>query len=127
MRMIETPLPYAQRAEPLFYPLLGFEQPVLLHSADRTSRFGRFDIMTADPLISIHYEQEVLQVGSVAHHTLRPIEQLGKLLPTTQPTKANPSYAPFTGGFVGYLGYGLHQTLERQSPAPDNPDDLPSL
>ena len=73
----------------------------LLESA-RRGRLGRWSFLTADPV-------DVIEAPSLA----RARRSLARLATGSPPGAALPA-APFLGGLVGYLGYGLRTALERR-------------
>lgn len=125
-----TPRPHelSYQSDPtaLFSRLLHSPAPVLLHSADRHSRFGRYDVLAAAPRQRVVYRDGVLQFGHHRVHTATPLAELARRF-NPKVTATEPGHRHFKWGFLGYFGYPLHQTLEQQQPAPDNPDGLPAL
>lgn len=123
-------LAYAADATTLFSRLLELPRPVLLHSADRRSRFGRYDIMSAAPTTPISFRDGVLTIGTARTITQKPLTALGERFnPVSTPASGSDSEpaVPFRSGFLGYFGYPLHQYLERQNAAPTSPAGLPDL
>lgn len=123
-------LELAYQAEPtaLFSRLLALPRPILLHSADRQSRFGRFDIMAAAPHTAVQYQDGQLTVGEQIIPTEQPLAQLAKTFnPRARAGSSDQAAAHFKWGFLGYFGYRLHETLEQQQPVPANPDAVPDL
>ncbi len=121
--MNRIPLPYCADALSLFERLRDSPQPVLLHSSDRTSPSGRYDVMAADPVRSIVYRDGTLRVGDVSVRTGRPLDELAAQFQRSDDAAA----AHFRTGFIGYFGYGLQHTLERLPPAPTDIVGLPDL
>ncbi|MGI9328354.1 MAG: aminodeoxychorismate synthase component I [Pseudomonadales bacterium] len=117
-------LDYQPDALKLFSPLLNLPRPVLLHSADRGSRFGRFDICAAEPSVAVTYDAGIFSFGTERIRTANPLVELRRLLQVQTDKRGD---SPFQSGFLGYLGYELHQRLERQSTAPENPSAVPAL
>jgi para-aminobenzoate synthetase component 1 len=125
-------LTYAQTPHALFSPLLGKAQPVLLHSADKSNRFGRYDVLSADPVQRVQWTKGYMTVGEHRLATADPLHTLGEQQDSfCQQLKTNADLEsvtpPFSAGFLGYFGYPLHQSLEQQQPAPTDPTGLPEL
>ena len=130
-------LRYAATPYKLFSALLDKPQPALLHSADKSNRFGRYDLMSADPAQLVQWAGGYLSVGKhriASSDPLSSLEQQQQLFcqqlqsadkRTVRSTGTNAP--PFSAGFIGYFGYPLHQTLERQRRAPSDPTSLPDL
>ncbi len=123
-------LNYAQTPYALFAKLKSKNHPALLHSADTSNRFGRYDLMSADPAYAVQWVGGYLTLGEQRIATADPLQLLGEQqrwfcqqLQSTPDT----THAPFSAGFIGYFGYPLHQTLERQQRAPADPTGLPDL
>lgn len=125
-------LTYAQTPHALFTPLLRKPQPVLLHSADKSNRFGRYDVLSADPVQRVQWTKGYLTVGEHRVATADPLHRLGEqhdsfcqqLKTNAHPAALTP---PFSAGFIGYFGYPLHQNLEQHQPPPTDPTGLPEL
>jgi len=118
--MIRVPLPYCVDALALFERLRDLPQPVLLHSGDRTSAAGRYDVMAADPIRPVVYQDGELRVGCASTRTEAPFDALPLYF---GPNGDRPA-EHFRTGFIGYFGYGLQHTLER---LPDGPIDVAGL
>ena len=103
----------------LFERLRDPPRPVLLHSSDR----ARYDVMAADPLRLVVYQDGVLKVGSASTRTDRPFDALPLLFGLNRVAPA----AHCRKGFIGYFGYGLQHTLERLSPGPTDVAGLPLI
>ncbi|MEM1232199.1 MAG: aminodeoxychorismate synthase component I [Pseudomonadota bacterium] len=121
LKPLSQPLPYADDPLALFAPLADCEGAVLLHSADRSTRFGRFDIMSAEPV-------ETVAAAAAADVTQGlPCDLSHRVRARYGAPDSNDQEVPFRFGFLGVLGYPLHTGLERQRPAPPSPDTLPDL
>lgn len=123
-------LNYAQTPYALFSKLTGKNQPALLHSADTSNRFGRHDLMSADPAYAVSWAGGYLTVGEQRIATADPLLALGdqqRLFCQQLQSESATTDGPFSAGFIGYFGYPLHQTLERQRRAPADPTGLPDL
>lgn len=121
--MNRIPLPYCADALSLFERLRDLPQPVLLHSSDRTSPSGRYDVMAAEPVRSIVYRDGTLRVGDASIATGRPLDELASQFQRNGGSAAQ----HFRTGFIGYFGYGLQHTLERLPQAPADVVGMPQL
>lgn len=123
-------LPYAPTADRLFAPLLNKNRPVLLHSADTSNRFGRYDIMSAEPVDQISWSNGMMKTGTRQYVSKLPLQSLAeehRLFCSSLKQNQDPSPPPFSAGFIGYFAYPLHQSLERQTPAAEDITGIPDL
>lgn len=115
--------PYRPDLAPLANRLLPFGDLAWLTSSGR--RGGRFDIVSAAPAQAVRYDAGTLQIGSEYVPTTDPLQALAARWP--QPAVDSVHALPFRSGFIGYLGYPLHTTTERQRPPPPDPTGMPML
>jgi para-aminobenzoate synthetase component I len=108
-------LPYTEAVAERFRTLAGLPWPIWLDSAARgTDSSGRFDILVADPYVTLRTRGAVTEIrkreGAVSTSARPPLELLRELLGEREP---GASGLPFSGGAVGYLGYDLGRRFER--------------
>jgi para-aminobenzoate synthetase component 1 len=116
-------LPYCSDTLLLFERLRDLPHPVLLHSSDRSSSSGRYDILAADPARTVSFDAGVLIVGGHRAASSRPLNSLRDFF-----TKHNAEpFEHFRSGFIGCFGYGLQHTLERLPPSPRDVTGMPAL
>ena len=128
--MLALDLTYAADPLPLFAKLANRTQPVLLHSADRSNRFGRFDILSCDPATTVSWQHGEFRHDAISQPSDDPLSALQELCAARElglAAEHDPALPPFRTGFLGYLGYGLHQSLEDHGAPPASPDSLPPL
>lgn len=103
--------------------------PLLLESALRSERIGRFSYLAADPWLILRSKGALLEWRSaqgVERSTGDPFAALQTVL-SQYALDALPGLPPFQGGAAGYLAYDLCHHLERL-PSPRFDDlDLPDL
>ena len=120
----DAPTPAAACARFLDQPL-----PILLESAQRNARVGRFSYLSADPWCVVRYKSGVLERRGrtgVERAQEDPFAVLAAEL-SRHARAGLPGLPPFQGGVAGYLGYDLGQLLEHL-PSPRYDDlDLPDL
>lgn len=91
------------------------------------SQYGRYDIMVADPFITLvtrDAQTEVTQGGAVKFSAEDPFELLKQAM---SPYRAARDDLPFTGGAVGYWGYDLARCLEKLPNIASDSDALPLM
>ncbi|MDX1964770.1 MAG: anthranilate synthase component I family protein [Pirellulales bacterium] len=88
---------------------------LLLDSARRHARLGRYSFLMADPLRVLHLESVNNLNGREANADLfAQAQRLGEQYPAKD---EEPGVVPFTGGLAGFCSYDLNRALERL-PAP---------
>jgi para-aminobenzoate synthetase component I len=96
---------------------------VLLHSGKGGRTTGRYDIMAADPIRRIVYDDGTLCIGSLRMPTSQPFDALRDAFAV----ESGPAEAHFKSGFIGYFGYALQHAVERVPAGADDPACLPAL
>ena len=108
---------------------LDLPLPLLLDSALRSERLGRFSYLTADPWLVLRSKGTTLERRSAegsAREEGDPFTALQAVL-SRYAMDAVPGLPPFQGGVAGYLAYDLCHHLERL-PSPRFDDlDLPDM
>jgi len=122
-KMNHRNLPYHADTLALFARLRALPHAALLHSSDRRTATGRYDIMTADPLRCVSYDQGVLSIGAKRTATKQPFAALREEFQVDDEA----SSPHFRTGFIGYFAYALQHTLERLPTGPPDTTGLPML
>lgn len=117
--MLKHELKYHSDSTRLFDRMMHRPWAMLLDSGRPQTEYGRYDILVADPFVTIstvddttaavRMRTEVVQNGQKTILYDDPFAILNKLL---APYKAAQSSSPFCGGAVGYFGYDLARQLE---------------
>jgi para-aminobenzoate synthetase component 1 len=117
MPLLKHPLPYCADSATLFAGLSHKPWALFLDSGQPGSQYGRFDIIVADPFITLctietadGVQTEVVRDGKATLSIEDPFALLAELL---QPYKASAQGHPFTGGAVGYFSYDLARQVEQ--------------
>ncbi|KAA9002063.1 aminodeoxychorismate synthase component 1 [Affinibrenneria salicis] len=110
-------LPYRPDAAlTLFAPFSRQPWAMLLHSAFAEHAHNRFDIMVADPLVTLTTRGDSTQIardGELRHEHGDPFSILRRQLTQLDlQTEALPDF-PFQGGALGLFGYDLGRRIER--------------
>ncbi len=124
-----TELPYWHDAAPHVRTLAGLPWTVWLDSAAPGSgSSGRFDIIVADPYVTLRTRGGTTQIerrgGGTATSARPPLQLLRELLgDLAAPTPG----LPFAGGAVGYFGYDFGRRFERVPSVALADVDMPDL
>ena len=123
-----TELEYSDDVARRFRALADLPWPVWLDSAARGGPSGRYDIVAADPYITLRTRGESTEIatrgGAPVHSPGSPFAllraQLGERV-------APIDGLPFCGGAIGYFGYDLGRRLERLPSIAVADVDMPEL
>jgi len=91
----------------------------LLESADGPSGLARYSFIGVDPVGSLCAEVDGWKLnwrGAQEQGAGTPIDGLRRALDTCGQATSSPELPPFTGGWIGYLGYDLVRALEPTVP-----------
>lgn len=107
----------------------------LFESTEGDGRLARYSFLSIDPLLSVSFtESEALidRDGKMERRSLQdPLKMLEELLEenlgTCDPGDSHPDLKdlPFSGGFVGYMGYGANSYFERIAMQESDPFQVP--
>lgn len=117
-------LPYFEDSAALFLPWAERPWSVFLDSGYPHSRQGRFDIIAADPLITLVTRGDTTEIREgdrLESSQEDPFLILKRVLGPKRPTIPG---LPFSGGAIGYLGYDLSRRIER---LPNRSEDLEQI
>lgn len=106
------PIAYYVKSADWFVQVRHFAMPIWLDSGHPQSRYGRFDIISAAPALTLNTFGGLthIQEGSARKtSTENPFALLQSYLPQNQP---HHEQVPFCGGALGYFGYDLGRRLE---------------
>lgn len=110
-------LPYPDDSALLFARFLDLKLPVLLDSAAPFSSRGRYDIFSAEPVMTVtqsNLNEISSSINSMPYDDdLTYFRRLELTLQEQLTPISNDYHLPFTGGAIGYFGYDLGRQLER--------------
>lgn len=116
MSLLKHSLKYDTNSANLFARLSDKPWAMFLDSGQPVSQYGRYDILVADPFVTIctietetETYTEVIQNGQKTISHEDPFAILDAAL---APFKSTTAGLPFSGGAVGYFGYDLARQLE---------------
>ena len=106
-------IPYCVNSADWFMALRHLPQAIWLDSGRPQSLYGRFDILSAAPAITLETRESntviELHDGTKLTSSDNPFQLLQQYLITTPPL----SEVPFSGGALGYFAYDLSRRLEK--------------
>jgi para-aminobenzoate synthetase component 1 len=121
MHLLKYPLQYPATSTELFARISHKPWAMLLDSGQPQSQYGRYDILVAEPFVTLRNienaaadgnqtQTEIIKNGQLSISHDDPFSLLNSLL---APYQAAQSSLPFSGGAVGYFAYDLLRQLER--------------
>ncbi len=134
--MLKHPLNYQVNTERLFECISHLPWAIFLDSGRPQSEYGRFDILVADPFVTISTVEDSVGLSANIHTEIMRDGQ--KTISTDDPfailndslvpyrTEQNESL-PFTGGAVGYFAYDLARQLEQLPNLSKNDVSIPHM
>ena len=135
MSFLKYPLDYQPDSAQLFERLRHQPWAIWLDSGQPNGQYGRYDILVADPFITITSSEtcsaqvpnaitEIRQDGKVSLSAEDPFVILNRLL---APFQAAQTSLPFSGGALGYFGYDLGRKVEAALSHPIDQATLPDM
>ncbi|MCX4189927.1 aminodeoxychorismate synthase component I [Methylophaga sp. OBS3] len=121
-------LPYHADGAIYFEQIRDLPWPVMLDSAGMADDIGRFDIITADPFITLETSGDKTHIQfrdktSESHHE-DPFHLLQTQLARFPTASAD---FPFTGGAIGYFAYDLGRVIESLPIKAEDVEHLPEM
>jgi len=89
---------------PLFEKYYSPNTSCLLESVSRHEKTGRYSIIAAHPEFIFRSWGKTIQINNRPAFSGNPLDELKKIFESRK-IKYDPSFPPFTGGAVGYIGY----------------------
>ena len=123
-----TDLPYLADSAVYFEQIRDLPWPVMLDSAGITEHGGRFDIISADPFISLQTENQQTQIrfrdNSLQNSAVDPFLLLQQQLANYKTAHCD---LPFSGGAIGYFAYDLGRRIESLPALAEAAEQLPEM
>lgn len=131
MTPLLTELPYREDSASLFAAIAHRPWAMLLDSGQPGSSYGRYDIMVADPVITLTTRGDLTEICGPTSSEISRDDPFGLVrdylgrqegrLPEQR------SGLPFMGGAVGYFAYDLARRLERLPATAQDAEHLPEM
>jgi len=137
-----TEIPYRRDSARLFAPIAARPWGVFLDSGRPFCETGRYDILTADPYMTLVTRGTVTEISTRAGVALSPEDPFALLRralgerpkPLAQPPRATPGESPaapadppFRGGAAGWFGYDLGRRIERLPVLAEDQEQIPDM
>jgi len=123
-----TELEYSDSVVGRFRALADLPWPVWLDSAARGGPSGRYDIVAADPCITLRTRGQITEIAARGGATTSsPSSPFALLRAQLGQRCAAIEDVPFCGGAIGYFGYDLGRRLERLPSIAAADVDMPEL
>jgi para-aminobenzoate synthetase component 1 len=120
-------LPYPGDSARYFSKLQQHHWPVMLDSANTDPTSGRYDILAADPFITLETRGESTTITEHGEQRLSgedPFALLDELLKPRQQTYTD---LPFAGGAIGFFGYDLGRRIEKLPATAADAEQIPDM
>ncbi|WP_438970608.1 aminodeoxychorismate synthase component I [Methylophaga sp.] len=120
-------LPYQEDSTSLFTKLRLHDWPVILDSANTKGENGRYDILAADPFITIETVGEntfITEQGKQKTSKADPFTVLENIL---NPRQQSETSLPFCGGAIGYFAYDLGRRIEEMPEHALDAEKIPDM
>ncbi|MFM9912783.1 MAG: aminodeoxychorismate synthase component I [Methylophilaceae bacterium] len=130
--MILTELPYQPDSTPLFAAIAHKPWAMWLDSGRPYSTRGRYDIMVAEPIITLTTRGDLTEISTPTSSEIsrqNPFDLVRDYLGRQQKRDDQLSIEalPFMGGAMGYFGYDLARRLEKLPSLAQSTDALPDM
>lgn len=120
-------LPYFEDSAALFTPWAERRWAVFLDSGFPHCRQGRYDVLAADPYLTLVTRGNLTEIRTDGSIRLSPEDPF--LLVKQALGEAAPALAdlPFPGGAIGYFGYDLARRLEKLPALAQDAENIPEM
>ncbi len=122
------PLPYFPDSARIFSAIAHKPWSVFLDSGYPHTHQGRFDIIAADPVVSLQTkgrQTTIDQAGEISVSSEDPFQLVQRFLQT--PVNSGEDDLPFNGGAIGYFSYDLARRLERLPEIAEDLENIPEM
>ena len=131
-------LPYREDSAALFEAIADLPWAVFLDSGAHHLGQSRYDILAAEPYLTLTTRGKLTEIRGAAENRLSPDDPFDLLRAYLRPAALPGGEAatnmgghraglPFTGGAIGYFGYDLGRRLERLPAIAEDAEKLPEM
>lgn len=122
-----TEIPYRPNSVELFDAIVDRPWAVFLDSGYPGTHHGRYDVLSANPMITLITRGNLTEVRTAGGTVLSPEDPLRLLRRYLEPTEAPLQGVPFAGGAIGYFAYDLARRWERLPRLSADTERLPEM
>ena len=119
--------PYRPDSSPVFETLVGRAWPVFLDSGRAAGTLGRYDILTADPRVTLVTRGDRTEIRDAHGVRDSPADPFALLDAALGPRRLRIPGLPFCGGAIGYFAYDLARRLERLPSVAEDAEGIPDM
>jgi para-aminobenzoate synthetase component I len=131
MSALIAELPYHEDGAALFERIAHRQWAVYLDSGHPGSSYGRYDILAADPFITLTTSGGSTEIRELSGAHLSQEDPLallkGILLRFPHANSKAADFLPFSGGVIGYFGYDLARRLEKLPAVALDAESMPEM
>lgn len=127
MKCLKQALPYFEDSADLFETIADQPWAVMLDSGPGHSRRGRYDILTADPFITLVTHGDRTEIHRCGETGLSSEDPFALVRDALQAKNESDSEVPFQGGAIGYFGYDLARRIEALPYLAVDDEQLPEM
>ncbi len=120
-------LPYFEDSAALFLPWAERAWSVFLDSGFPHSRQGRFDLIAAEPRMTLTTRGGVTEIREGDHVERSEDDPFALLAKALGPKRKGIEGLPFAGGAIGYMGYDLARRIERLPETAQDLENIPEM
>lgn len=125
--MLKFNIPYTSDSASLFARIAHLPWAVFLDSGQPRSQYGRYDVMSAKPFMTLTTQgqsTEIWRRSGTTHSQDDPFSILRQALQTYTTAKSS---LIFEGGAIGYFGYDLARRVERLPETAMDAEHIPEM
>ena len=127
MSLLKHELPYCTDSTLLFECIADRPWAVYLDSGQPRSQYGHYDIMVAEPVITLVTQNENTVITSATGTRVSSEDPFLLLKEALLPYTAPECELPFCGGALGYFGYDLARRLEHLPALAEDGEHMPQM
>ena len=122
-----TELPYRANSAEYFSLIVDHPWAMFLDSGQPSTHQGRYDIMVADPVITLTTRGDLTEIVGPAGVEISRADPFMLVRDYLARQESNPADLPFMGGAVGYFSYDLARRLESVPSLAEDAERLPEM
>lgn len=126
-RLYTHEITYQPDSAPLFARIAQRSWAVYLDSGQPGSQYGRYDILAADPFITLSTQGEHTEICDAAGSRVSQDDPFALLNGCLAEHRISNTSLPFEGGAIGYFGYDLARRVEQLPQQAQDAEHMPQM